>query len=268
MAKPASPHILVVGTEKGGAGKSTVSIHLIVAALKSGLSVGAMDLDTRQGSLRRYLDVRATQPNLPMPQVAHILASTARDLDLASEDDEMALDHAMSSLGACDLIVIDTPGSDTALSRHAHARADTLLTPMNDSFVDFAVLGEVEPETYRVLRPSHYAEMVWDARKAKAKSSGQAFDWLVMRNRMSSLDARNKRRVGEGLSNLASRIGFRTTPGFAERVIYRELYPLGLTVLDVRSDDPQHPLSMSHVAARQELRELITALNLPLTLKV
>lgn len=268
MAQPASPHILVVGTEKGGAGKSTVSIHLIVAALKSGLKVGTMDLDTRQGSLRRYLNVRAAQSDLLMPRMVNIQASAARDLDLASEDDEAALDQAITGLSDCDLIVIDTPGSDTALSRHAHARADTLLTPMNDSFVDFAVLGEVEPETYRVLRPSHYAEMVWDARKAKAKSSGQAFDWLVMRNRMSPLDARNKRRVGEGLSNLASRIGFRTTPGFAERVIYRELYPLGLTVLDVRSSDPQNTLSMSHVAARQELRELIAALNLPVALKV
>ncbi len=258
-----APHKLVIGTEKGGAGKSTLSMHIIVAALRAGYRVGALDLDVRQGSLQRYLLARQRRPDLLMPQVAEVTPSNARDIDSAAEDDALALDHAVASLRGCDLIVIDTPGSDTALSRHAHTLADTLLTPMNDSFVDFAVLGDIDPDTYGVLRPSHYAERVWEARKDKARRDGRAFDWIVMRNRMSSLDARNKRRVGEGLNNLAQRIGFRIAPGLCERVIYRELYPLGLTVLDLRDNDPDVALSMSHVAARQELRDVMDALNLP-----
>src|SRR5208283_2773480 len=74
--------------------------------------------------------------------------------------------------GAADYVVIDTPGGDTALSRAAHGRADLIVTPMNDSFVDFDILGEVDPITLELKRPSLYSETVWEARKAKAAARG------------------------------------------------------------------------------------------------
>ena len=55
-------------------------------------------------------------------------------------------------------IVIDTAGIDTHLTRLAHSMANTLITPLNDSFVDFSVLGTVDPETYSVTGESHYAQ--------------------------------------------------------------------------------------------------------------
>ena len=61
--------------------------------------------------------------------------------------------------------------------RLAHAMADTLVTPINDSFLDFDVLGTVDPETYSVTGESHYAEMVRDARRKRRQLDGASTDW-------------------------------------------------------------------------------------------
>ena len=163
----------------------------------------------------------------------------------------------------CDFVIIDAPGGNTFLSRYAHTFADTLITPLNDSFVDFDLLGDVNPQTLEVIRPSFYSEMIWSCRKKKAQTSRRPIDWIVMRNRMSPLAARNKEKVGEALENLAKRIGFRMAAGLSERVIYRELFPAGLTLLDLTEQGSNVNFTMSHVAARQELRDLVIIMRLP-----
>ncbi len=262
-------HVIVIGNEKGGAGKSTVAIHLAVALMRMGKSVGVIDLDLRQATLSQYLDnrVRWSQARgvaLPMPEIARLPVSRARSLDDAELEEADAWAAALADLRArCDFVIVDAPGGDTHYSRLAHAGADTLITPINDSFVDFALLAEVDPDSFEVGRPSVYAEMVWEARKRKALQDKTTIDWVVMRNRISMLDARNKRRVGKGLKGLSERIGFRLAPGFSERVIYRELFPAGLTLIDLTEAGSSMPFTMSHVAARQELRELVIVLKLP-----
>jgi len=162
----------------------------------------------------------------------------------------------------CDFIIIDCPGSHTRLSQVAHSLADTLVTPMNDSFVDFDLLARINPETYEIAGPSVYSEMVWHSRKLRAKAGLQAFDWIVVRNRLGAQQMHNKRKVGQALENLSKRIGFRVAAGFSERVIFRELFPTGMTLLDLRELGVDR-LNMSNVAARQELRDLIKEINLP-----
>jgi chromosome partitioning protein len=268
-APDARAHRIIVGNEKGGAGKSTVAIHLAVALMRMGKRIGVIDLDIRQGSLTRYLENRQRWSetrgvSLPMPERVSLQASTARSLDTAEDEERANWRRAMDDLRErCDYIVIDAPGSDTHFSRLAHAEADTLITPINDSFVDFALLADIDPDSFEVGRPSAYADMVWTGRKLKAKAEKTPIDWVVMRNRVSMLDARNKRRVGQGLKALSQRIGFRLSPGFSERVIYRELFPSGLTLIDLTEAGSSMPFTMSHVAARQELRELLIVLKLP-----
>ncbi len=160
-------------------------------------------------------------------------------------------------------MLIDTPGSDTPLSRQAHAYADTLVTPMNDSFVDFDLLARIDSKNFKITGPSLYSDFVWDCRKKRLLARRPALDWVVMRNRISAAEARNKRRLSKALDTLSERIGFRVAPGFGDRVIFRELFPMGLTMLDLPLKDIGISLSMSHVAARQEVRELIVTLNLP-----
>ena len=263
-------HVIVLGNEKGGSGKSTTAMHLIVALLKSGGQVGAIDLDLRQRSLTRYLENRKNfteikNKALSFPVVAEVSASSLDSREEARAKETGDLRRALASLEGCDFAVIDCPGADTHLSRLAHLHADTIITPLNDSFVDFDLLARIDPATDTVTGPSLYSEMVWTARKQRAATgAGGGIDWVVMRNRVSATRARNKKHMADKLEDLASRVGFRLARGFGDRVIYRELFPIGLTLLDLGGRDAPVRLStMSHVTARIEIRSLVASLNLP-----
>ncbi|MEO0821959.1 MAG: division plane positioning ATPase MipZ [Pseudomonadota bacterium] len=267
--KPEDPaHIIVLGNEKGGSGKSTTAMHLFVALARAGMRVGAIDLDMRQQSLFRYLENREAYGDrigkkLILPERARIARSKAALVQEVAEEERMALRAAIDDLSRrCDFILIDTPGAVTVLSEEAHAAADTLITPINDSLIDFDLLGRVDPASGQVLGPSIYSEMVWKARQRRAASRRPPMDWVVLRNRISMLESRNKRAVGVVMEQLSKRIGFRIAPGFSERVIFRELFLNGLTLLDIKRGGGI-TLTMSHVSARQEVRDLVKALSLP-----
>ena len=250
-----TPHVIVFANEKGGTGKSTTAVHVAIALAAKGARVACLDLDHRQRTVGRYLDNRAatikrTGADLPMPVHATHTAQT-----------EAAFEALWNRLlDGADYLVVDTPGRDDPFARTAAALSDTLVTPMNDSFVDFDLIGQVDPETYKVTRPSFYAELIWDARKQRARADGTTIDWVVLRNRLQHIEARNMRRVQEALMQLAKRVGFRLIPGLGERVIYRELFPAGLTMIDSNAFGQ---MGIGHVAARQELREMMAALSLP-----
>ena len=260
-------HVIVTGNEKGGSGKSTTAMHLFVAIARQGFSVGAMDLDLRQTTFFRYLENRAafakrTGQELFLPRQIRLRPSDLRDRVEAEAEEERWFAQAIAELDrTCDFIVIDCPGADSFYSQMAHASADTLITPINDSLVDFDLLARMDPETGKVLGPSIYSEMVWKARQLRSQAGLAPVDWVVLRNRVSTLHARNKRKVGDALEHLSKRIGYRVVPGFSERVIFREMFLNGLTLLDLR--DQGFAFSLSHVAARQEIRDLLKALNLP-----
>ncbi len=250
-----SPHVIVFANEKGGTGKSTTAVHVAIALAAKGARVACLDLDHRQRTVGRYLDNRAatarrTGSTLPMPVHATLTDQT-----------EAAFERLWAELSEdADYLVIDTPGRDDHFARTAAALSNTLVTPMNDSFVDFDLIGQVDAETYKVTRPSFYSELIWDARKQRARADGTQIDWVVLRNRLQHIEARNMRRVSEALTQLAKRVGFRIIPGLGERVIYRELFPAGLTMIDSKEFGS---MGLSHVAARQELREMMAALQLP-----
>ncbi|MEO0398892.1 MAG: division plane positioning ATPase MipZ [Pseudomonadota bacterium] len=263
-------HVIVLGNEKGGSGKSTAAMHIIVALMKSGGRVAAIDLDMRQRSLNRYMENRrafaeAKEVDLPFPETPRIEPSSLDSREQAWREETERFTGMLSQLAHCDFVVIDCPGADTHLSRLAHAHADTIVTPLNDSFVDFDLLAKLDPDTGVVTGPSLYSEMVWQARKHRALSGVPGgIDWVVMRNRLSATRANNKKHMGEKLNDLAGRIGFRLARGFGDRVIYRELFPKGLTLLDLGGKGAPIRLStMSHVTARIEIRSLIATLNLP-----
>jgi chromosome partitioning protein len=261
-------HIIVFGNEKGGSGKSTSCMHVATALARMGHRVGALDLDLRQRSFGRYVENRRA---FIAREGKALACPDYRELPEADPDSlapgENPFDHRLSAAVAAlepvsDFIVIDCPGSHTRLSQVAHSLADTLVTPLNDSFVDFDLLARIDPETGKVKGPSIYAEMVWNARQVRAQAGLKPIDWIVMRNRLGAQQMHNKKKVGAALEELSRRIGFRVAPGFTERVIFRELFPRGLTLLDLR-DTGVDQLNLSNIAARQELRELITTLRLP-----
>jgi chromosome partitioning protein len=261
------PRIIVLGNEKGGSGKSTTAMHVTVSLLQRGHSVGCIDLDARQGTLSRYVENRrafAEESGLPLalPPVRRIHRSERDRRQEAEAEERAALSQALVELGDRDYVVVDTPGSDSYLSRLGHAWSDVLITPLNDSFLDLDLLARIDADGRRVLAPSIYSQMVWEQRQRRARDGRPPIDWIVMRNRLSHIDARSKRDVARLLNQLAKRIGFRLAPGFGERVVFRELFPKGLTLLDLRDAGAGVSLNMSHVAARQELRDLFRIIGL------
>jgi len=272
----APAHVIVVGNEKGGSGKSTTAMHLIIGLLQSGYSVASIDVDYRQGSLSRYLAnrrsfIKAAGNDIKMPS-SYTINSPGNPPDSLSEgggtaDDSPGTEQLKLLLEGGiinhDVVVVDTPGSAGPLSSLAHSYADTLITPINDSFVDLDVLAHVDGARMAVMAPSHYAEMVWKQKQVRAERDGGSIDWLIMRTRLSSLDSHNRRKMDEVLGDFAGRFGVRVVPGLGERMIYRELFLAGLTIMDLKDAVGPQALSPSHKAARQEVLDLIGAINLP-----
>jgi chromosome partitioning protein len=257
--------VIVLGNEKGGTGKSTSAMHIVVALMRDGFKVASIDLDPHQGTLTRYVENRKSFSeskgiHLPIPEHHCFSGSEADSVTAAEAEDKRRLDVLCEELGEFhDYIVIDCPGSDTFLARHALSIADTLITPINDSFIDMDLLAKVGGNPPRVLGPSTYSQIVWEQKVQRAQRNRQSIDWIVMRNRLAQLDSRNKRNVGDALEKLAQRIGYRLIDGFSERVIFRQLFLQGLTVLDLRDEGTDVQLNMSHIAARNEIRNLLDA---------
>lgn len=251
----AGVHHIVFANEKGGTGKSTTAVHVAIALASRGARVACIDLDSRQRTLYRYLEnrrdtIKRRGINLAMPM-----------FEVFEHDSQATLERQVDRLSQDnDFMIYDTPGRDDKYARFVATRANTLVTPINDSFVDFDLIGQVDAENFKVRRLSFYAELIWEARKERAKADGVTIDWVVVRNRLHNMEARNQQRMTDAIAELSKRVGFRSVPGLNERVIYRELFPSGLTLID---KGHLGQLATAHIVARQELRELVTGLALP-----
>ena len=209
------PHFIVFANEKGGTGKSTTAVHTAIALAASGHRVAALDLDSRQRTMARYLENRdATMRRLEkdLPRAAYEVLEDARDEGLTAAVERLSEE--------ADVIVVDTPGRDDEVAKSAILRADTLVTPMNDSFVDLDLIGQVHPESYKVTRPSFYAELIWNSRTQRAKTVGKGVDWVVLRNRLQHIESHNLKRVGAAMTQSAG--GFNLPRRAAPRLQPRE----------------------------------------------
>jgi chromosome partitioning protein len=269
MSTGNTARLIVVGNEKGGSGKSTVAMHIAVALLKSNQRVATIDLDSRQKTFTHYIENRHdwaqhTSRDLEIPNHLYFVENMNNPTLEDEAADGTALTDQIEALArSSNFIVIDTPGRNSYLGRLAHSLADVLITPLNDSFIDLDVLGTVDRETLSITGTSHYSQMVEEARQQRYLRDNVSADWIVLRNRLSTLASRNTRCVGEGLSELSQRLNFRCIEGLSERVIFREFYPRGLTALDTLDESTlgTRPTA-SHIAARLEIENLLSAIRL------
>lgn len=252
----ARPYVIAFANEKGGTGKSTLSFHTAVALLRLGYDVGTLDADARQGSLSRYVENRGvTAERRPVPLPRHV---RLREQAAAPAEDART---ALAGLSDCDFVVIDTPGSADALARFAVLHADTLVSPVNDSYVDLDVIAALDMKSREVVGPGRFTQLVWQSSNRRAAAGFAPTDWVVLRNRLTHIESQNKRDIADLMGKLAGRIGFRVATGFGERVVYRELFHSGLTVLD----EPQRAGAVptaSHLAAKAEVEALLAAIGL------
>jgi chromosome partitioning protein len=248
-------HVIVFANEKGGVGKSTAAFHTTIALANAGVKVMAVDLDPRQKSLTRALENRegtARRLKIALPQPRYVVLNHQTDAGLYQE---------ISRIGTgSDFIVIDVAGHDSAIARHAISMADTLVTPVNDSFVDLDVLGQIDATNFRVKALGCFTKLVHDLAAQRARRGKLSLDWIVMQNRQRNLGAHNEQRVQDALKKIAKKAGFRLSSGLSERVIYRELFPFGLTLFDLKW---LPDMARAQPVARKELEALIAGLKLP-----
>jgi chromosome partitioning protein len=260
------PHVITLASAKGGTGKSTTALHLVVGLLKLGHRVGSIDLDGRQGTMSRYLTNRAswtveTGQELAMPRHRRIEASRQANRDLVEQEEQAGFTKALGDMTGCTYVVIDTPGNDSHIARLGYVQADTLITPLNDSFLDIDILARIDRRKREVLGPSEYCKLIWQENDRRVASDRPPIDWIVMRNRLAHVDTRNNREILSLLRQLAQRIGFRLEHGLSERVVFRELFLKGLTLLDLPEDEAEGRDQASHMNARREIDDLLQAVG-------
>lgn len=259
-------NIVVVGNEKGGTGKSTTTLHLAIAALYRGYRVGTLDLDSRQATLSRYIDHRReyaeTVKTVPLPHNLRIGEPAEADAEANESAARRSIDEALAELAACDVVFVDTPGSPSVLSRIGHEYADVLVTPVNDSLLDIDVLAEIDPINRKIIAPCHYCRMAWEYSNQRIADGRPPIDWVVVRNRLPHIHSRNRADIDQILSKLAHRIGFRLAPGLGERVVFRELFLNGLTVLDLPAVAGGGRLSATQQSAGSEIDALLDSLGI------
>ncbi|WP_236864875.1 division plane positioning ATPase MipZ [Candidatus Hydrogenosomobacter endosymbioticus] len=249
-----SSYVIIFSNEKGGTGKSTLAVHVVIALLYAGYKVVSVDIDGRQGTFSRYMENRSMLGNrasnrVPVPVHFRIVDDTP------GVDTQEELCKIVSSAGA-DFVVIDSRGADSGLVRYAHSLADLVVSPINDSYIDLDLFIKLS-DINNGFSPNVYAQMIWEQKLKRASKSGKSLSWLVVRNRLQGMASNNSKKVEEILELLAKKLGFKLVSGFRERTIFRELFLSGLTLLDKKTGVAR---GLSHVAAKQELRALLNSI--------
>ncbi len=267
----AGAHVIVLGNEKGGSGKSTTAFHLAIFLLYKGYKVATIDVDSRQRTLTKYVNNRLNwchKMNLDIVQPEHYHLPIARSDSIRENDKEefeLFRNCVVKTEQRADFLIIDTPGFDTHLTRLSHSLADTLITPLNDSLIDLDVMARLDPKTGDPIELGHYSRLVQRARKERMVIDGRTIDWILVRNRLSMLSSRNSRFINSGLEKLALRMGARLANGISDRVIFKSLFPIGMTVFDrVDSDFLGSISAKSQQNVQNEYALLVEALKLPI----
>jgi len=255
-------HIITVGNEKGGSGKSTIAMNLSIGLLRLGYKVGTVDLDSHQATLTNYMKNRwnhIADGGCDVPSPEHILIESANGDSVPDnyEKEQWRVETAVGELAEHnDFVVIDTPGTNMFMNLVGHSVADTLITPINDSFIDLDVLAKIDKNTFETKGPSTYARMVEDLKARRGLRLQDPLNWFVMVNRLNLHRHENDYSVNEVVKRLQYEMDFIMAPSFSDRTIFRELFLKGLTLLDLK-EGPDNVLNMGNINARQEVRNLV-----------
>ena len=254
--------IIVFGNEKGGSGKTTTAFHVAIALLKASHKILIVDADVRQKSFTRYLEnreqtIQSGKISLEIPKILNISEEILNNIDENTSELQKILDEKKKDF---DFIIIDTPGHYNKLSKVLHEQADIIVTPINDSFLDLDLLGQINSEDLSNSKVGVYSNMVFECKKQRALKDKKEIEWYVIRNRISGTSTINMQNIEEAVNKLSSKYGFKVISGFGDRVIFKELFLDGLTLSDAGLS-PKVRMNLSLIAARQELREIMVQIS-------
>lgn len=255
-------HIITVGNEKGGSGKSTITMNLAIGLLRLGYKVGTVDLDSHQATLTSYMKNRWNHIadggyDVPSPEHIHIEHANGDNVPDNYEKEQWRVETAVRELASYnDFVVIDTPGNNMFMNLIGHSVADTLITPINDSLVDLDVLVKLDKHSFAMKGPSTYARMVEDMKVRRTLRMQEPLNWFVMVNRTNLHRKEDEYTVQDVVKRLQYEMDFIMAPSFSDRMIFRELFLKGLTMLDLK-EGPDNVLNMGNINARQEVRNLV-----------
>ena len=262
-----SGRIIVFSNLKGGTGKSTTALSVIVGLLRRGKSVASLDLDMDQEALARYLFNRTRFAKLTKLRIGMPNHHRFTEIDPGGNGAELStrldiLSGLIDNLVAeNDYLVIDCPSLDNPLTRAVTARADVLTSPVNESFLDIDVIGEVRGSPPTVTRVGPFAEMIGAEMQRRRDEGIDPLEWIVVRNRRNPTATRHTAAIGTVLGELSRNLSFRVTDGFVDRLIFRELFLVGLSILDLRKDDPLIASNSSHRSAYEEASNLLQSVG-------
>jgi chromosome partitioning protein len=235
--------VVAFANEKGGVGKTTLAFHTCVALCHAGKRVLAIDLDHRQGSLSHALenrDVVSRKLRLDLPRPTW----TA----LVQQSGSMLIQEIQRLGAQADFIILDLQGADSRVGRRAIAIADQLVTPVNSSALDLGLLARFDPIGGQFRRLGPFGQLISDIRSVRQSLNFPPLDWLVVPNRLQHAKSRNSERFAQALQVAAEHAQFRIADGFGERLVFRELFAMGLTALDL-------PLMPQAIRAPREARD-------------
>ena len=249
-----APHVITFANEKGGVGKSTLAFHIAVALAHAGQKVVAIDLDRRQRTLERGLSYRqGTACNLG-------IALPSPHYSVLDYPSTAALYQTINRLGPdADFVIFDAAGADSPIFRRVVALADTLIAPINASFLDLELLGRLNPVNGVPERAGCFGQTVSELREEKLARKMGLIEWIVVKNRVRAAEKRHIGRIDDALERLSISHDFRIAQGLSERVAFRELFQFGLTHLDL---DLIPDMIRPQASSRDEIHALIADLGL------
>lgn len=243
--------IIALGQEKGGVGKTTMSVWLADALRdKDQQTVRVMDLDSPQSALAKFYDRRrkanerlaADERDMWVPHVVPYRPSKHPTAMGRNKENFEAVKRAVRAAKEdyCDYFILDCGGNAEEKTKLGLSFAHTILSPMPAEPMSLnTYLHGWDPEDpYAEVKPGSFTKIVRSIRTAR-HSAGSEIDWIVALNKR-PVDAEDRDRHIEELIRSTGRkqdFTHQTIPGCCLRKIYSVGYRFGLTAFS--APDPE-----------------------------
>lgn len=162
---------IAVYAAKGGAGKTTLAVHLAVAAVAKMQHVALFDCDVQQQSASGWAVARRQQQRLD--EFPYVITVDPVDIRARHHD---AAEGSLEPSRAYDMLVIDSPPRVDARSAAILAVADVIVVPVMPSALD---IGALDTTIELVVASGKRAYLVLNACASRSREVDEAQELLA-----------------------------------------------------------------------------------------